>query len=60
MRDPPARNIDGEKVITHSVEHKVDWGHVALGVGILALAFIVHRAFLRGSEDDEAAQSGGI
>lgn len=42
MSDPAPENVTGEKRVVHSVEHSIPWGHVALGVGLLALAYVLH------------------
>lgn len=55
MQDPPAENITGSKRVAHTVEHRVDWGHVALGVGLLLLTYVLHRAFLKSSDDESGS-----
>jgi hypothetical protein len=60
MRDPPAENIRGTKASTHHVEHSIDWGHFALGIGGLVLAYVIWRAIEPtddGGEDDESVIS---
>ena len=52
MQDPPAENIRGAKKVTHTVEHRVDWGHVALGIGLLLLAYTLRRMFEKSPDDD--------
>lgn len=37
MQDPLPENIDGEKVVTHSVEHEINWGYVSVAVMVLVL-----------------------
>lgn len=56
MQDPPAENITGSKRVAHTVEHRVDWGHLALGIGLLALSYILYRRF-SGSASDESDQN---
>jgi hypothetical protein len=53
MQDPLPENIDGSKVVTHSVEHSIDWGHVSIGVGLMALAFVTWRLFEGGDGDGD-------
>lgn len=53
MQDPLKENIQGAKATTHHVEHRVDWGHVALGVGGLALAYVIWRAVQSSSERED-------
>jgi hypothetical protein len=38
MQDPSPSNISGEKVVSHSVEHRVNWGHVLLAVAAVYVA----------------------
>jgi len=52
MQDPKPENIAGRKRVVHSVEHIVPWGQVALGIGGLALAYVLYRLF-SGSSDSE-------
>lgn len=56
MRDPLPENIDGRKEHQHVFEHRINWGHVVLGAGIFAAAYIAYRAFVDGGEPggDEA------
>jgi len=51
MQDPPKRNIRGEK--THSVEWQVDVGQVAMGVGLLAVAYILYRLVIATGDNAE-------
>lgn len=53
MRDPKPGNIKGEKHVSHTVNHSVDWGHVALGVGLLALAYVLASAWDGESDEDD-------
>jgi hypothetical protein len=53
MRDPPAENITGQKEVAHTVSHKVDWGHVALGIGLIALALVARRLFVSNGGKNE-------
>lgn len=55
MNDPKPENITGEKWVGHTVEHKVDWGHVALGLGLLALVCLIWRVVDVDQDDDEDA-----
>jgi len=52
MDDPKPENVVGQKRVVHKVEHRIDWGYVAAGVGLLALAWI-GRKWMRESEGDE-------
>ena len=53
MEDPLPENIDGTKRVVHSVEHSVNWGHVALAVAGLALIVTIAPALSRSSSRDE-------
>ena len=53
MNDPAPENIAGKKMVTHSVSHEIQWGYVAVGVGLLLLAFVVSRAFANNRDDDQ-------
>ena len=53
MEDPLPENIDGTKRVVHSVEHSVNWGHVALAVAGLALIVAVAPALSRSSSEEE-------
>jgi len=57
MQDPPKENIQGTKATTHHVEHRVDWGHVALGIGGLALAYVIWRAVQSADGGDESDEN---
>jgi len=57
MQDPPAENIEGVKRVAHTVEHRIDWGHVMIGVGLLALALVFRRVFTPNEED---SRTGGV
>lgn len=43
MRDPEPSNIEGRKVERHEFSHVVNWGYVAMGLGLLALAWVVYQ-----------------
>jgi len=58
MQDPAPENITGEKQIVHKVEHRVNWGHVAVGIGLLTLALVAKRLVSESREDDE--EMGGF
>lgn len=53
MQDPKPENIAGQKRVIHRVEHKVDWGYVAAGVGALAVAYVLLRLFSGGSGSED-------
>ena len=53
MEDPIPENIDGSKVVTHSYEHRIDWGYVGLGVGLLAVAYVGYTVLATSESDDD-------
>jgi hypothetical protein len=50
-------NIDGSKQVVHKVEHRVNWGYVAAGIGALVVAWVVYRGFV---ESDPKNEDDGI
>lgn len=52
MEDPLPENIAGEKVQTHTFEHRVNWGYVAVAVAVLFVVLYVDP--LDRSDDDES------
>lgn len=53
MRDPLPENIDGRKEYRHVFEHRIDWGQMTLGVGVLAAAYVAYRLFVDGESQDD-------
>jgi hypothetical protein len=58
MEDPLPANIEGEKRVVHSVEHRVNWGYVAAAVVALVVLLKVAPALAdrndsAGSEESE-------
>lgn len=53
--EPRPGNVAGKKVekVTHSVEHSVDWGHVAIGAGVIVLALVLSRLFVGGDPKNQ-------
>lgn len=43
MADPLPENIEGEKAVTysHQIEHRINWGYVAIGLAAVALAVLL-------------------
>jgi hypothetical protein len=58
MNDPHPANIQGQKRVVHKVEHRINWGYVAAGVGLFVLAWVVS-GMLQSSSDDETGFDGG-
>ena len=38
---PYPENIDGSVSYSHEIHHKINWGYVAVGVGILAVVLFL-------------------
>lgn len=61
MQDPLPENIAGEKRVTHTVEHRINWGYAMLGAAGILLVYVI---FIRGdgpdvaSDDEKGFQSG--
>lgn len=56
MNDPTPENITGEKRVVHSVEHRVNWGYVAVAiVGLVVIVKIGPALRRSSSRDDEPA-----
>jgi len=56
MNDPAPENIEGQKRVVHSVEHSINWGHVAVAIVALVVALKIGPALRRSSSrDDEPA-----
>jgi len=54
MDDPQPENIQGSKQVVHKVEHQINWGHVALAVGVLTALYVGHQVLShRNSVEDE-------
>jgi hypothetical protein len=53
MEDPLPENIEGEKRVVHTVNHNVNWSHVALAA--LGILFLLKfgPALLSASDDEE-------
>lgn len=56
MNDPLPENITGEKSVSHVVEHRINWGHVALGVAGLYAIWKVSGALGDGDRADHAGE----
>lgn len=48
MQDPSPENIRGSKVQHHSFEHRINWGHLVIGLAAIYIA-----AQLLGGRNDE-------
>lgn len=57
MDDPLPENIDGSKRVSHEVQHTINWGHVALGLGVGAAAFVAYRVLAGGEQGRGEQQS---
>lgn len=52
MEDPLPENIEGEKRVVHSIEHSVNWSHVAIALVVLYLLVAVGPSLLDRTETD--------
>lgn len=61
--EPLPENIEGvvirERTSSHELHHRIPWGQVAIGLGLVALAYVVHQYLGGGDESDERPASGG-
>ena len=60
--EPNPENVSGEKVQKevqkHVFEHSVDWGHVALGVAGIVLAYVLYQLLVESDPKNEDAPLG--
>lgn len=59
MEDPKPENIVGEKRAVHRVEHRIDWGYLTLGLGALAVGYVLYRLFVQTGDSDQNDEQGG-
>jgi len=59
-QEPLRRNIDGsiseEHIFEHEVSHTINWGYVAVGVGLLVVAYVGYRALDTDNDDDRSTE----
>lgn len=55
--DPLPENVDGHVVQSyeHQLYHEIPWGQVAIGVGLLALAYVVYQHLDSGDDQVPSA-----
>jgi hypothetical protein len=58
MQDPIPENIEGRKVKRHEFSHVVNWGYVAVGVGVLALSWVLYRALIDEQDRETTGPAG--
>ena len=58
MQDPIPENIDGSKQVIHKVEHQRKWGHVALALGVLGVAYVGYRVLAGTNEHRDKDEMG--
>jgi hypothetical protein len=56
--EPKPENVTGEKVQKHVFKHRVDWGHVALGLGVIAVAWVAYQTLAESSPKNEEPSLG--
>jgi hypothetical protein len=58
MEDPLPENIEGSKRVTHTVEHRINWGYVAVAfVGLVLLVKVGPVLASRSSEESDEEPS---
>lgn len=52
-----AENVDGKKVHTysHTVHHEINWGYVAVGVGVLAFVWFFHTRMSQPTQEEDTS-----
>lgn len=50
MQDPIQENIEGRKQVAHTVEHRINWGYVALGVAGIVAMWVVYQSITAGND----------
>ena len=53
MEDPLPENIEGQKRVVHTVEHRVNWGYVAAAIAVLAVLVVGSRRLSRSDDLEE-------
>lgn len=56
--EPLPENVSGEVVESHAFEHRVDWGHVALGIAVVYVAWKLSRMLDEGNDEEGAGHTG--
>ncbi|MCD2205311.1 hypothetical protein [Halobacterium sp. KA-6] len=56
--EPLPENIRGERLERHTFKHEINWGHVAGGVGLLVLAWVMYQWVVAGESDDDSEENG--
>lgn len=64
MNEPAPENITGEIVerhtYSHEIQHRIPWGYVTLGVGLMALAWVLYRSWLSGGQTGAEPDEDGL
>lgn len=55
MQDPHPENITGSKTVSHVVEHRINWGQVALGIALIYVVWAARRAVAAHSGEEQSA-----
>lgn len=53
---PNPENVSGEVVRRHSFEHRINWGHVVMGLAVLYVAYHAVRVLDVPESDVESAE----
>lgn len=59
VRDPLPENVSGEVVESHEFSHKVDWGHVVIGIAVIYVVWKGSGLFEQGNDEGGAGHTGG-
>lgn len=57
--EPLPENVNGEVVESHAFEHRIDWGHVALGLAAIYVVWKASSLVDRGNDEEGAGHTGG-
>lgn len=58
MQDPLPSNIDGQKVVSHEVQHSVNWGYVAVAVAAIYVGSRLLSDVDRGKDEGGGGHTG--
>lgn len=56
--EPDPANVEGRVVRSHSFEHRINWGHVAIAVAVLAVLYRVGPVFVdEGNSEGDSVET---
>lgn len=56
--EPLPENVSGEVVESHAFEHRVDWGHVALGLAAIYVVWKASGLLEQGNVEGDGGHTG--